>query len=232
MNLDGWQSMMPWMAAQGVQASGTPDGSNYKQFVGKAQSLVDQLYDSAPAVPLPVPFTGGSSGSGGADSSASCSGGGSVNCDNPSSNTTGLSPVRTQVVCLAQQELAAWKAGKGGDISKYHGHAGEWCADFVSWLYKQANYPLSPDNDGDVGYTGAVWDIGQQNQNFHAHPVGSGYTPKPGDIIIHNGFVHTDMVAGFNNGTLDIISGNWGNKVDTYSTTIAGSDIMGFVSPD
>lgn len=61
-NISGWQSMQPWVAAQAVQKSGTADGSNYQRFVSQAQSLLNQYWDSSPAIPLPVPVSGGSSG--------------------------------------------------------------------------------------------------------------------------------------------------------------------------
>jgi len=82
-NIGNWQGLDPWVAAQKVQVSGTSDGSNYKRFQAAAQSLIDQYWDSSPAVPLPVPLTGGPGGGsgggssgGGTSSSAGCFAGG------------------------------------------------------------------------------------------------------------------------------------------------------------
>lgn len=61
-NVNGWQTMDPWVAAQRVQVSGDSSGLNYKQFLSQAQSIIAQYYDSSPAVPLPVPFSGAGSG--------------------------------------------------------------------------------------------------------------------------------------------------------------------------
>jgi hypothetical protein len=70
-NLSGWEAMRPWEAAQRVQISaydGRPRqannfsnvfGGNYKSKMSDAQSLINQFWDSAPAIPLPVPITGG-----------------------------------------------------------------------------------------------------------------------------------------------------------------------------
>ena len=81
-NISGWQTMQPWVAAQAVQSSGTGDGSNYRQMLSRAQSLLDQNWDLSDSVPLPVPISGGtaSDSSGGV---ASCTDVSSVNgsCD-------------------------------------------------------------------------------------------------------------------------------------------------------
>lgn len=71
-NHTDWASKDPWVAAQDTQISaydGHPRrennfssvyGGNYKDALGRAQALLTQYYDSAPAIPLPVPLTGGS----------------------------------------------------------------------------------------------------------------------------------------------------------------------------
>jgi hypothetical protein len=64
-NISGWQSLQPWVAAQKVQNSGTADGSNYRAQAAKAQSLLNQYWDSSDPVPLPVPLSGGTSTGGG-----------------------------------------------------------------------------------------------------------------------------------------------------------------------
>ncbi|HEX3081973.1 MAG TPA: hypothetical protein VHQ86_01855, partial [Candidatus Saccharimonadia bacterium] len=69
-NVQGWETMDPWMAAQKVQVSFDPTGSNYKRQLSTAQSFLDKYYDSTQAVPLPVPLAGGAhGGSGGASGS-------------------------------------------------------------------------------------------------------------------------------------------------------------------
>jgi hypothetical protein len=76
-NVTGWSTLDPWMAAQRTQISGYPDGSNYKKQLGTAQSIIDQYYDSSPAVPLPVAFTA-SSTSGAATPTSVCASAGGV----------------------------------------------------------------------------------------------------------------------------------------------------------
>jgi surface antigen len=48
--LGDWKTMDPWMAAQKVQRSGFPDGSNYKSKHAFAKEIVAALYSSSPTV--------------------------------------------------------------------------------------------------------------------------------------------------------------------------------------
>ncbi|RCG18230.1 NlpC/P60 family protein [Sphaerisporangium album] len=52
-DLPGWDSLPPWVAAQAVQRSAYPDGSNYRRWAGFAAALADQIWGSttAPACP-------------------------------------------------------------------------------------------------------------------------------------------------------------------------------------
>jgi hypothetical protein len=58
LNFD-WQSLTPWAAAQRVQGSASPDGSNYKANYAQAVALTNALWsahsvDSNPPTPLPI----------------------------------------------------------------------------------------------------------------------------------------------------------------------------------
>lgn len=68
-----WQSKEPWIAAQEVQASGDPTGSNYHAQLMAAQNLLNQYYDAAPAVPLPVAFTAAATAGAGGTAANLCS---------------------------------------------------------------------------------------------------------------------------------------------------------------
>jgi hypothetical protein len=250
-DVSGWQAMTPWAAAQAVQHSATSDGSNYERYVKPAQSLLNQYWSSAPAVALPVPIagssggttTGGSGGEGalGCTSSVACTG-------SVSSTTTGLSQVRQNIVCVAEQELALWKSGqlKPGTNAyfKYSSNrAEEWCADFASWVYNQAGDPFGPqDSNGsswDVPYVPNLQAPPQDSSKFTYHALGS-YTPQPGDLAIH-GSAHVNIVVAVNGSTLTLIGGDQSgdsfpdNIVSEYELTNPSADdppITGFVSPN
>lgn len=87
-NHTDWASKDPWAAAQDTQTSaydGRPRaanhyssvyGGNYQAVMPRAQALLTQYYDSSPAVPLPVPLSGGTtsttSASASVDTTAAC----------------------------------------------------------------------------------------------------------------------------------------------------------------
>lgn len=109
------------------------------------------------------------------------------------------------VACYAEQEWSTWQSGTishAALLNKYtDGTPYEaWCADFVSYVYKEAGYPFSGAYDG--------WDENNanniQNYGFAMHPAGSGYVPKPGDIAYFD----------YNGGHVEIVVG--GGKVPTF----------------
>jgi hypothetical protein len=187
-------------------------------------------------------------------SAPSCNSAGSVNCAPAgTSATTGtLSETRQKVTCLAEAEYELWRSGKMGPspnppypFLKYtEGADEEWCADFVSWLYNQAGYPLRTGDKWRVNNVGQVGDIGKQGQLFTYHSESS-YIPKPGDMVIYNGGEHINMVVAVNtnNHTVTTIGGNQGNiqannmskvtknTVDKYFGPTSIGTVDAYVSP-
>lgn len=165
-------------------------------------------------------------------STVGCSG--NVNCapTGPTA-TVGLSQVRQNIVCIAEAELKTWQDGQG-DCHKYAPQpAGqeceEWCANFISWIFREAGYPFTGGESGGwrIPFVPNIQALGQQNQNFHWHPVGS-YTPKPGDIAIY-GARHTNLVISVSGGTVTTIGGNQSGKVSQGGLQ---GDLTGYVTPD
>jgi hypothetical protein len=197
---------------------------------------------------------GGGAAVGSTGGAAGCAGAGAVACNTagpsaaPGANA-GVSQVRQDVVCLAQEELKAWQQPgvKPAELCSKYG-AGkpceEWCADFVSWIYDKAKYPVQPEPNWKVGLVQGLWDIGKLNKNFHFHPA-AGYTPKPGDIVIHkqNGTSHTNIVISVAGAVITTIGGDQGSgpyggpnsrSVVSQGTQKSSTDqdTTGFVSPD
>lgn len=161
-------------------------------------------------------------------------------------DTTASGPVRQRVVELAKQELELWNNGTlkpGTDYHKYsQGRNENWCADFVSWIYNKAGYPLAETKEGNVPSVDGVKAIGEQNKKFSYHPS-SGYTPKPGDLVIQKGpdISHVMIVAAVNGNVMTVIGGNQGgggggytsSKVTQYNITgFTVDSIIGYVSPN
>jgi len=187
--------------------------------------------------------------SGDSSGSADCSNAtATCNSSSSQSSSSALSSLRQNVVCLAQKELALWKSQPGyphpaysqtGYFKYSQNRQEEWCADFVSWIYDQAGYPLQPDPNWDVSYVPNIQSIGEQNGKFHWHPQGSGYKPKPGDFAIH-GTNHVNIFVSSVGGTSQYIGGDQGSgpypggsvvSVETGSGYY-DNGITGYVSPD
>ncbi len=173
-----------------------------------------------------------------------------------------LSPLRARIVAIADGQVgyttdpastycnkfsAYWDAGAddcgNGNLDE------EWCADFAAWVWKQAGaevaYQLAP------GYLNAdsasfyVW--GMDHGTWH--PVGSHYTPQPGDVAVYGldtGAVTSEHVAvvtgdSGNNAAPDVVNGD-GDRTG-YSAVEAGTQqayadvkgkgdpLSGYVSP-
>jgi hypothetical protein len=110
-----------------------------------------------------------------------------------------VSPLRARIVALAQSEVgyrtdpsdtycnkfsAYWSAGVN-DCGGNGNLDEEWCADFAAWAWKQAGavvaYQLAPGYLNGNSASFYVW--GTRHGTWH--PVGSGYTPQPGDVAVY-----------------------------------------------
>ncbi len=184
---------------------------------------------------------------------------GVINCKGVKpAGTGGLSNFRQTAVCIAKEELALWKSGKmrvgfrpcsAGNPSgctsfaKYSQNSDElWCADFVSWAYNQAGYPIGSGGAWRVPAVATIASIGQKQQKWHYHPVNS-YQPRPGDLAIHNGSDHVNMVVAITptknlltKGVPTLIGGDEVGPNFPDGSVVAQdqfvNDVTGYVSPD
>jgi len=192
----------------------------------------------------------GGSGSSGGDSSSGCQ---SVSC-NTGSQTSSLSPLRQNIVCLAQQQAALWGSKplsyRNQGYYDYSNNVMElWCADFVSWVYKNAGDPFpNGTRDGwDISFVGNIPSVTTKVSGFTYHSVsGAPYTPKPGDIGIfstYEPYGHAALFISSSGGTTTWIGGDqgptpngeYGDSPNSESTVDASNyepTLMGYVSPD
>ena len=110
----------------------------------------------------------------------------------------GLSPMRSRIVAIAEGQVgyrtdpadtycnkfsAYWNAGI--DDCGNDNLDEEWCADFAAWVWKEAgalvDYQLAPGYLNSDSASFYVW--GMDHGTWH--PVGSGYTPQPGDVAVY-----------------------------------------------
>jgi len=122
-----------------------------------------------------------------------------------------------------------------------------WCADFVSWIYNEAGYPLRTGGEWRVDYVPNIATYGAVGQRFVYHVAGT-YTPQPGDIVIHLSYPnpkqgHTNIVTAVNGNIMTLTGGDQppttplgypdGSVVSSYQvegfSNVDG--ITGYVSP-
>ncbi len=167
----------------------------------------------------------------------------------------GLSPLRARIVAVAEGQAgyttdpastycnkfsAYWDAGAddcgNGNLSE------EWCADFAAWVWKQAG--------AEVAYQLASGYLNADSASFYVwgtdhgtwHPVGSHYTPQPGDVAVYGldtgavTAVHVAVVTGDtgNDAAPDVVNGDGdrtGYSVVEAGTQQAYADVKGKGAP-
>lgn len=173
----------------------------------------------------------------------------STSTANPSCDTAGSG----DIVAIAQAELKkgvvevpigcdagnpSRKGDCGAEVNKYTDSTLEyWCADFVSWVYKQAGTPFTGGSSGGWRIPGVSGLRAWFEKNGTYTPNGSSVTPKPGDVYITAGESHTGIVEKVEGGKVYTISGNtstenYSNGVGVGSTSypIGSSSIKGYGS--
>ena len=122
---------------------------------------------------------------------------------------------------------AYWGAG----TACAHGlRSEEWCADFAAWVWRKGGARFT------YGYTPS--DINAAAESFYLwavahgtwHPLGSGYTPRPGDVAVYGldptsgTAAHVAIVTGYTKGARgpDVVNGD-GHRTG-FSVVEAGTD--------
>lgn len=187
------------------------------------------------------------------------SGASSVAVDTSSSSTPTSggcntpSPSGGSVVSIAQAELAknvmeqpigcdagnpSRKGDCGPEVNKYTDSTLEyWCADFVSWVFKQAGTPFTGGQSGGWRIAGVSSVRAWFEKNGTYTKNGPGVIPNPGDTYMTDGESHIGIVEKVENGTVYTISGNTSTEnyrngvgVGRGSYKIGSSGISGYGS--
>ncbi len=153
--------------------------------------------------------------------------------------------VREKIVAKAREELdknvsedAGADKDKAGNIRRYRTAvtgpgenpdvAEPWCADFASWIWKQAGTPWGTNGQGD-DYTPTMVAKAKADGTWKRDP-------QPGDMVFIDwaggeGVDHVAIVEKVENGRVHTIGGNESNRLKTASYAIGDPQMMGFVSP-
>jgi len=158
-------------------------------------------------------------------------------------NCSGINTQGDRIACFAEKEWETWASptsNHNGLLTTYTDGAPyeEWCADFVSYVYKEAGYPFA---EGETN----GWDESNANnvvnQGFTTYYPGS-YIPKPGDVgyfdydgghveIVISGGKQPTFIYG-NSGTTDPATGNGEMAANTMTSDGSIGNIVYYMNPN
>ncbi len=123
-----------------------------------------------------------------------------------------LTSSQQKIIDILRSEYQAQSAG-----TKYsEGVKEPWCADFVSWVMKEANRPFSNPHSGSWRIPG-VYTLEEYFISAGQWQKYGNYQPKVADIVIYRDDSvfdgHTNFVLKNNNGILTTIGGNEVGKI-------------------
>ena len=147
-----------------------------------------------------------------------------------------------KIACITEQEWIKWQSGTANHtalLNKYTDGASyeEWCADFVSYVYKEAGYPFTKgeSNSWDENIASNI-----QNMGFVRHSKAD-YDPQPGDVAYFDyGGGHVEIVVSGgqtptfiygNSATIDPTTGNGQMKANTVTSKGVEGQVEYYLSP-
>lgn len=149
-----------------------------------------------------------------------------------------------RIACYAEKEWTQWQSGSPSHETLLNSYTDgapyeEWCADFVSYVYKEAGYPFTngETNGWDENIASNV-----QNMGFTRHPASSSYVAKPGDVayfdyagghveIVVSGGKTPTFVYG-NSATIDPTTGNGQMEANTITSKGSEGQVVYYLSPN
>jgi hypothetical protein len=202
--------------------------------VARITALQTALAPPSPQPSTPTQTTATSAGgSSFAGLLSSAMGPGATGALSPVAPVAGASGPGAAIVAAASGEVGQAEMPPGSNdsprIAQYRAATagapgpGPWCAYFTSWAARQAGVPLGDHGEG-FGSVDALYAWAQRSGR--AAPAGSGYVPKPGDLIVFN--QHIGIVENvLPDGQIQTIEGNSSDRVSRR--THAPGDAVGFV---
>jgi len=149
----------------------------------------------------------------------------------PSGPTTGAESRRAALASAHSQRGVREATGNNDGVpaSRYsNGSNVPWCANFVSWNFRQAGNPL-PGNQVAIGSCDTM-----ANELKRAGMWIGKQTPQPGDVIFFGtpgDYTHVGIVDRVENGRVHTVEGNSGNRVAQQSYPLNASNIQGYGRP-
>lgn len=137
----------------------------------------------------------------------------------PGIDAAGLSQTQSDIVELTKREFEAQPPS-----TKYsEGVTEPWCADFVSWIYKEAGHPLKNPTSGSWRIPGTYTLREYYESQGDFRPAESGYEPQLGDVAIYEDSPvfgdHTNIVLSVKNEVITTVGGNENGVIRVYENT-------------
>ncbi|MET0199561.1 MAG: CHAP domain-containing protein [Rhodococcus fascians] len=145
----------------------------------------------------------------------------------PDVDTSALTPEQAAVVDLTRAEHERQRPG----TFYSEGVEEAWCANFVSWIMREAGRPLSNPHSGSWRIPGVytLTEYYQQQGTFEP----KGYVPSVGDVVLYDNSSwvgqHTNIVVAVDGDTATTVGGNELGKIRVHSVDVlSDSAIVGF----
>ena len=149
----------------------------------------------------------------------------------PEIDTTALSSTQVRIVELLEQQHEAQHPG----TYYSEGVREPWCADFVSWIMREAGVPLANPHSGHWRIPG-VYTLQEYYEQVDRHePAGSGYRPAVGDVVLYHNRMglgqreHTNIVVAVDGDSAITVGGNEMGRIRVHELDLSGDDaVVGF----
>ncbi len=146
----------------------------------------------------------------------------------PQIDEADLNDTQKNIIRLTKQEHAAQP-----DYVKYsQGVREAWCADFASWIMKESGAPYRNPNSGSWRIPGTLTLRDYYEQENRFEPVGGGYVPKIGDVILYDGpgwyGQHVNFVLEVNGDKVTTVGGNEVGKIRVQTRKLGDKGAVGY----
>ncbi|AOW92123.1 hypothetical protein BFN03_03815 [Rhodococcus sp. WMMA185] len=134
----------------------------------------------------------------------------------PDVDRTALTTTQAQIVDLLETEHTAQRPG----TFYSDGVREPWCANFVSWIMREAGDPLSNPHSGSWRIPGVYTLREYYESEGRYEPIGNGYRPKTGDVVLYDNEFrlgqHTNFVVTVDGDTATTVGGNERGKIRVH----------------
>ncbi|ORJ92034.1 CHAP domain-containing protein [Prescottella equi] len=147
----------------------------------------------------------------------------------PDVDTSALTPTQAKVVGLLENEHREQRPG----TFYSEGVKEPWCANFVSWVMREAGEPFSNPNSGSWRIPGVYTLQEYYESQGRFEPIGNGYRPKTGDTVLYDNEFrigqHTNFVVAVDGDTATTVGGNELGKIRVHDLDwLSDGAVVGF----